>query len=95
MKCPHSSFTAVVRVARLEDSGRFNAEVTVQCADCGTPFRFKGLPLGLNLDGAAMSIDGTEARLAIEPADGSGEVTKMGRPMGFAVREIRPPGSGA
>jgi hypothetical protein len=31
------------------------------------PFRFIGLPVGLDLEGASVSIDGTEARLAIAP----------------------------
>lgn len=31
------------------------------------PFAFKGLPIGANLDGAAVSADGTEARIAVEP----------------------------
>lgn len=40
------------------------------CVDCGVPFSFEGLPLGLNVEGAAMSPDGCEARLAISPGVG-------------------------
>ena len=65
--CKHLEFVAFVEVNRLEDSGRFAAEVRIECKDCKIPFVFRGLPPGLNLDGAAMSIDGTEARLAIAP----------------------------
>ena len=68
-KCAHMNFDAHVSVARLEDSGQFNAEVKIHCVECGMPFRFLGLPLGMNLQGAAMSVDGLEARLAILPQD--------------------------
>lgn len=67
MACKHEQFSANVAVARLEDSGRFNAEITVKCADCGVPFQFLGLQPGLNLNGATVSIDGLEARIAISP----------------------------
>ncbi len=66
-ECPHMNFNANVAVARLEDSGRFNAEVQICCCDCGRQFQFIGLPLGLNLNGPSMSVDGLEARLAIAP----------------------------
>lgn len=65
--CSHPDFEVHVAVNRLEDNGRFNADVRINCCACGSPFRFYGLPVGLNLDGAAVSVDGTEARLAIGP----------------------------
>jgi hypothetical protein len=58
-----------VRIDYLEDTGRYMCEVKLKCVDCGQPFRFMGLPLGLNMNGAAMGLDGLEARLAIMPAD--------------------------
>lgn len=67
MNCEHKNFRAAVKVNRLENTRQFNADVLVQCADCGEPFHFLGLPVGLNLHGAACSPDGTEARLAIAP----------------------------
>lgn len=67
MTCKHLNFNAQVRVARLEDSGRFNVEIVIACKDCGLPFEFQGLQPGLNLNGATVSIDGLEARLAIIP----------------------------
>lgn len=67
MKCKHSNLRTTVAVALLEDSGRRNAEIKITCADCGKPFQFLGLSAGLNLDGAACSPDGLEARLAICP----------------------------
>ena len=67
MTCKHGQFAAGVKIARLEDSGRFMAEVRVRCAECGLPFEFRGLQPGLNMNGAAMSIDAQEAFLAIVP----------------------------
>lgn len=64
------NFAAEVDVARLEDTGRFMADVRVKCADCGVRMLFTGLPRGLDIHGAAMSVDASEARLAIMP-DGS------------------------
>lgn len=67
MECKHEDFIANVRVERMEDIGRFAADVTVKCSQCGQPFKFLGLPGGSLMDGAAVSMDGTEARLAIAP----------------------------
>ena len=48
------------------------AEVMICCAVCGVPFHFCGLPHGLDMSGAAVSIDGTEARLSIAPGENFG-----------------------
>ena len=65
--CDHKKFKATVEVNRLEDTGQFMADVSVQCEECGMPFGFLGLQPGLNLQGAMVSIDGETARLAIHP----------------------------
>lgn len=67
MSCLHEAFECDVTVNRLEDVGRFSADVRIKCAQCGVPFRFIGLPHGLDLNGAAVSVDGAEAHLAIAP----------------------------
>lgn len=67
MSCKHENFMAQVNVIRLEDTGRFVAEVTVKCTDCETPFEFQGLQPGVSTSGSWCSIDGREARLAIMP----------------------------
>jgi hypothetical protein len=86
--CPHLNFVADVCVNRIEDTKpiRFNADVHVQCDDCGLPFRFIGLPSGVDLNGAAVNIDATEAHLAIAP---KGEVVSVleGAAIGFSVRK--------
>lgn len=66
-ECKHLDFNAKVIVNRLEDKGLFNADVEIWCKDCGLPFKFVGLPMGLNLFGATVDVGKTEARLAIKP----------------------------
>jgi hypothetical protein len=73
--CPHLNFAAQVNVARITDDKTgnllyFTTEIRVECAECGLPFHFKGLPCGLNPHGAAMSPDGLEARISIGPGIG-------------------------
>lgn len=69
--CEHNNFLADVDVNRLENKHgeihRYQADVRIKCTECGLPFRFIGLPAGMDLNGAAVSIDGQEARLAIAP----------------------------
>lgn len=68
MKCAHEGFDANVSVARFEDRpGKFMAHITVKCNQCQQPMCFVGLPMGLALNGAAVSVDRTEARLAMTP----------------------------
>lgn len=67
MMCEHYNFDATVRVARIEDKGRFMAEIRITCRDCGTPMQFMGLEAGLNFDGATVSLDGLEANIGIHP----------------------------
>lgn len=69
MDCLHNKAHEVNTVINyLEDSGRFSADIRIKCADCGKEFRFIGLPMGLDLNGAACSADGKEGRFAIYPA---------------------------
>lgn len=67
MKCVHESFDALVAVNRLEDSGRFMADISIVCRDCGVSMVFLGLPRGVDLNGAATSPFGTELRAAVHP----------------------------
>lgn len=67
--CDHRNFAAQVEVGVVEGSGQFMASIEIQCDDCGRPFRFLGLPSVLDLEGPAVDLLGTEARLAIEPAE--------------------------
>lgn len=73
MDCPHMNFRADVRVGRhLDDKTEthvigYSAEINVKCQECGKPFQFLGLPMGVDTHGARVSVDGLEARLAISP----------------------------
>lgn len=69
MACNHINFKANVSVYRLENVGKFNAEIRINCADCEIPMQFLGLDPGVNLNGANVSLDGQEARIAISPSD--------------------------
>ena len=86
--CKHEEFAVNTVVNRLEDTGRFQADITIKCDQCGTPFRFLGLPLGVDLNSAAVSFDGTEARMAIAP---KGEaVPPISGVEGFSVKRAGP-----
>jgi hypothetical protein len=83
--CKHEDFKANVGVARLEDSGGFVAEITVKCSQCGLPFQFLGLEPGIDTQGASVSIDGLEARIAIVP---NGSRPNPMQRMAFGVRKF-------
>ena len=67
MMCDHKNFKADVRIARIEDKGRFIAEIRIHCTDCGVPMQFMGLGPGLDYNGATVSLDGLEANIGIHP----------------------------
>lgn len=91
-KCLHEKFRAEVNVNRLSDIGRFSADVKIRCEQCGSVFRFIGLPCGIDLNGAAVNPDATEARLAIAPL---GEVVPaIEGPQGFSARRSEHEGAG-
>lgn len=92
-KCEHLNFVCECDVNRLptKEGGpieRYSMDVRVKCADCGIPFRFIGLPCGVDLNGAAVSIDATEGRFAIAP---KGQVVSVleGGVVGFSVRNVQ------
>lgn len=67
--CLHNkAHKAAVSVVYMEDVGRFLCQIKVACADCGLPFQFLGLPMGLDLNGGAfIDPDGQECRLTVAP----------------------------
>lgn len=67
-QCGHHDFHAQCHFIRLEDIGKFMLEIRIRCTECETPFQFVGLPAGLNLSGATVSVDGLEGNFAIAPA---------------------------
>lgn len=67
MPCEHKVFGAYVAVNRLLDTGRFAADIRIECSECHEPFRFLGLGAGLSPYEPTVSIDGLELRAPIEP----------------------------
>lgn len=84
MPCEHKDFTAHVGVNRFEDMTPmgFNAEVRIECSECGERFRFVGLQPGLSWREPRVSINATDVYLPIEP---EGEPRVLGGPVVFEM----------
>jgi hypothetical protein len=67
MTCMHDDFSAQLRFVRFEDTGGFMLEMTISCKSCGVPMQFLGLQAGMDLQGATVSLDGVELRIAMCP----------------------------
>lgn len=90
MSCEHNDFEAHVNVFRLEDCGAFACEIRVHCKECGEPFTFPPMPMGLCSHEARINLDGTELRLPMKPKSQSAFPT-FGGMTGFEVRSERGP----
>ena len=72
--CTHNDFRASCGIARLSEieggpiTG-YSVSVTVVCTECGLPFRFIGVNAGNHFSEPRVSVDGTELRAPIEPAE--------------------------
>lgn len=72
--CTHQDFAAAVEVNRIlaqeGDSApaAFNADIRVQCAQCGEKFRWVGLQAGTKKDRPMCSVDEFELRAPLRPA---------------------------
>lgn len=90
MGCAHENFEAVVTVNRLTASETnsevvaYNADVKIKCHECGKPFEFIGLPMGLLHDRPTCTVSGTQARMPIKPL---GEAVRCDL-AGFALRIV-------
>ncbi len=70
--CQHEEFDAKCTVERIGDPVTdYSIDVHVKCRQCGQPFRFKGLGVGVSFQRPLVSIDGEELRAPIEPSDSS------------------------
>lgn len=70
--CSHFQFASHVTVTRVTDQDYgpvvgYAATLRVQCADCGLPFTFKGLPGGYSPNRPRASALAHEARLPLAP----------------------------
>jgi hypothetical protein len=91
--CPHEDFDVNVEVNRLADHDGgpitgYSADIRVQCAACGEPFRWIGVPAGLSPRGPMCSIDETKLRAPLRPASADPDFG-LGLP-GFAVHQVLP-----
>ena len=77
MTCAHMDFAVTAeinRIGTLDDPATdgiptsYMADIRVACAECGEPFQWLGLPVGVNYDRPMVSVDGTEIRAPIWPA---------------------------
>ena len=46
----------------------YTTDIKIQCADCGMPFQFLGLPMGVSPTFPTRSMDGLELRQPIKPS---------------------------
>lgn len=68
MNCKHNIEHFInCKISCFEDSKRLMLEISVRCETCKKPFVFVGLPPGLNLNGATVSVDGLTANMALAP----------------------------
>lgn len=82
MACPHLNFDAHVDVHRIQKSEAesdvivaYNTDIRINCHECGQPFEFLGVPLGMSFYRPTVSIDGKELHVPItipgeRPAEG-------------------------
>lgn len=92
--CLHEEFQTDVAINRMpsKEGGpieRYSADIRIRCIQCNTPFRFIGLPAGVDLNGAAVSVDAMEARLAIAPKGEVLSALEDGAVHGFSVRKVK------
>lgn len=66
-QCMHEQFHVHANIIRLEDAGKYIAEIRVKCEQCDEPFRFLGVPAGLLNERPSCNVDGLELHAPIEP----------------------------
>lgn len=74
--CYHENFAVQVDIARIEDEEKpfslpkhFFADIKIECADCGLPFSFIGVPSGCSPLQPMVSPTGVELRAPIQPGE--------------------------
>lgn len=95
MECEHKDFMVEADVNRIsrEEGGeiyRYQADIRIKCTQCGHPFRFIGLPMGMDFNGAAVSANGQEGRFAIYPAGEAMPDQRGDDPAGFRILNHAP-----
>lgn len=89
MKCEHKNFRAHVEVNRIEDIGRFTADIHVWCAECDLPFEFVGVgECGLSYEHPTVDPSAQELRVPIKPK-GCEILPGMKGPKGFTMERAQ------
>jgi hypothetical protein len=84
-RCEHKNFEAHVDVNRIEDIGRFTADVRIKCAECNLPFEFVGVDeCGLSYAHPTVNPSAQELRVPIKPK-GCEILPGIKGPTGFKV----------
>jgi hypothetical protein len=89
MNCQHKDFRAHVVVNRIEDVGRFTADVRINCAECGLPFEFVGVgECGFSYEHPTVDPSAQELRVPVRPK-GCEILPGMKGPIGYKVERAR------
>lgn len=72
LACDHKAFLCTCDINRVEGTEEgvvkeYVLETTVQCKDCGAPFRFVCKDVGISFDGAAVSLNSGVLAIPIKP----------------------------
>jgi hypothetical protein len=76
--CDHLLFRANVNVTRMEETGTYSADISINCHQCGMSFDFVGAPVGcVDHYRPITNLAGNELRVPIVP---QGQKQKPGLP---------------
>ncbi len=73
MSCSHQNFKVSADINRITqkegdlDPSAFMADIRLECVDCGTPFEWIGVPMGLSFVRPNVSVDCLELRAPVKP----------------------------
>lgn len=73
--CKHERFQCSCAVTRLQDTKEpekitgYTTDIKVHCMDCGIPFEWIGVSMGVSPLEPMVSADGTELRAPIRPSN--------------------------
>lgn len=72
--CKHERFQCSCAVTRISDEQDpekiigYATDIKVHCIDCGQPFEWIGIPMGLSMFEPMVSADGLELRAPMRPS---------------------------
>jgi hypothetical protein len=94
--CEHREFEAMVEINRLSEIPggpvvNYFADITVNCAECGEPFRWTGVPAGVSPARPTCSVDERQLHAPLRPASADPDFG-LGLP-GYAI-QFRPGNAG-